>query len=484
MKRVIYTIYCLLFVSVLSSCDDWLDVQPITQIEGERLFETKEGFETSLTGIYLKLGDKELYGSSLSMKFVEILAQRFDLSGAIDHWASEIAEYQYGHEDVEPRIRSVWSHAYNTIAECNLLLEEIENREDLFTTKEYKLYKGELLAIRGMLHFDILRLFGPMPGTDYDKEFVPYYTEFAFEYQPYLIPGKFLQMVINDLSSAENLLQDSDPILEDGPFMEESDVTVDKRFWSYRADRMNLFSVQGLLARVHLYNRDRINALEYANKVIDGNEGRFPFVDQGSVIGAGGVVSNPNCIFSTEVLFALNQMDLDFIQRDLFSDEISQEKRLLPTKNSLLFQSVIFDDEMVDYRFLPSWRKGTTAPYYHFSKYKVIDQSSLFSNRIPMVRLSEAYLIAAECETHPDNARKYLNMLRSARGLSDYITGTIEEGIRKEYIREFMGEGQLFYYYKRTNAEQILSGSLSTTISMTSAQYVLPLPNNEVNNRK
>ena len=70
-------------------------------------------------------------------------------------------------------------------------------------------------------------------------------------------------------------------------------------------------------------------------------------------------------------------------------------------------------------------------------------------NYIPLFKLSELYLIAAECADGED-AYWYLNQLRNHRGLSSIEhTKDIESYIYQEYRREFLGEGQLFFYYKR-----------------------------------
>ena len=60
-------------------------------------------------------------------------------------------------------------------------------------------------------------------------------------------------------------------------------------------------------------------------------------------------------------------------------------------------------------------------------------------NYIPMFKLSELYLIAAECAEDED-AYEYLNKLRNHRGLSSIEhTKDIESYIYQEYRREFFG---------------------------------------------
>lgn len=69
---------------------------------------------------------------------------------------------------------------------------------------------------------------------------------------------------------------------------------------------------------------------------------------------------------------------------------------------------------------------------------------------IPMLRLGEMYLIAAESESETLNdGLPYINTLRNKRGISNLGSLTTTE-LTYEYMRELYGEGQLFYFYKRT----------------------------------
>ena len=69
-----------------------------------------------------------------------------------------------------------------------------------------------------------------------------------------------------------------------------------------------------------------------------------------------------------------------------------------------------------------------------------------------------------------------LNIVREKRGMSvlgnDLTVASVQNEITKEYQREFINEGQLFYYYKRLGFEKIPYA----TKAATDAVYVVPLP--------
>ena len=51
----------------------------------------------------------------------------------------------------------------------------------------------------------------------------------------------------------------------------------------------------------------------------------------------------------------------------------------------------------------------------------------------------------------------------------------IQDEVRKEYRKEFLAEGQMFFYYKRVNADRIEGAGVGAA-----NVYVLPMPDNEI----
>ena len=119
-----------------------------------------------------------------------------------------------------------------------------------------------------------------------------------------------------------------------------------------------------------------------------------------------------------------------------------------------------------------------------FFKYEdVTDKTKVFRLQIPMFKLSEMYLIAAETSTVPATGISYLNTLRFNRGLGNLATtAVLATEVTKEYRKEFIGEGQLFFYYKRINSANIPNGAAASgNLTMNATQYVVPLPDSEIN---
>ena len=79
MKKV-RDIFCvLLLLCTTMSCENWLDVDPKTEIKSELMFQSVSGFKDALMGVYLTLRDPELYGKEATWGFVDAIGQQTDI---------------------------------------------------------------------------------------------------------------------------------------------------------------------------------------------------------------------------------------------------------------------------------------------------------------------------------------------------------------------------------------------------------------------
>ncbi|MEG0500562.1 MAG: RagB/SusD family nutrient uptake outer membrane protein, partial [Rikenellaceae bacterium] len=133
-----------------------------------------------------------------------------------------------------------------------------------------------------------------------------------------------------------------------------------------------------------------------------------------------------------------------------------------------------------DYRYATTWLKSPKKEYKTFHKYEKLETRASYDNIIPLIRISEMYYIIAESTEDPTEALNAINTVMKNRGLSDYDSSIdLAKVLREEYQKEFWGEGQLFYYYKRNFTQKIYCLSLKSEIEMTKAKYMLPLPKSE-----
>ena len=137
-----------------------------------------------------------------------------------------------------------------------------------------------------------------------------------------------------------------------------------------------------------------------------------------------------------------------------------------------------------DYRCRSNWISSGSARYFY--KYSDMTESGRIENTmIPLLRLGEMYLIAAESQSDVlANGTSYVNTLRRNRGISTSLEALTPELLKYEYIRELYGEGQLFYLYKRLFSKVIWSYTDSRNTEPSTNLFVVPLPDSETENRE
>ena len=153
MRRHIF-IAVAMFLTTLSSCDKWLDVKPYDKISQDELLSSEQGYMKLLNGIYIELNSSMLYGGALSVEMIEIMGGAYVIGTDNSVWGNyaDLAGYEYGTDYWRARMNETWNKAYSLILNCNLLLENLESASVSFTGDNYKVIKGEALALRAMLH--------------------------------------------------------------------------------------------------------------------------------------------------------------------------------------------------------------------------------------------------------------------------------------------------------------------------------------------
>jgi hypothetical protein len=445
-----------------SSCNKWFDVTPSTEMKADVLFSDEAGFRDALTGIYVLMSQKDAYGSELSMAYIDVLAQTYDnVRSNAGHSYRDAANYAYNETTEEARLLRIWKQQYKAIANLNILLDKADENRNVFTGNNYNVIKGEAYALRAFLHFDLLRLFGHSPQRGLERPAIPYVD--AHTNVPFVqgTAGEVIAAILADLEEARALLKAVDPM---GPAL--ADDQNGSLATGNRQIRMNYYAATALMARVHLYQGNKTSALEKAVEVIDSK--LFPAFDAASVTGSG------DYIFTSEHVFALQISDLKTRYSDLFFPTIDHATNpvALVLNNSQL--NNIFPAGLnTDYR--NNWFEAASGTTKRIAKYA-------YNVFIPLIKISEMYLIAAESEPDKDIAvTEYLNELKIHRGLAPLdapstTTEMLGQEIAAEYRREFIGEGQLFYYYKRLDVQKLPTIAQFTD---SDAVYSLPIPVSE-----
>ncbi|HEX2629705.1 MAG TPA: RagB/SusD family nutrient uptake outer membrane protein, partial [Chitinophagaceae bacterium] len=235
--NVIYLLTALMITT--TGCKKWLDVSPKTEIRESILFSDEQGFKDAMIGVYTYLGGSSTYGTNLTIGVLDGMAQRYNVS-ATTHIYYYPARYDYTNTATKNFNNAIWSGLYTGVANVDNVLMQIDAKQSLFSAGNYNIIKGEALALRALLHFDLLRLYGVSPVIDGGRKSIPYVTRFGVSVYPLLTVNAVMDSCLKDLSEAEQLLSiDKNVRLEYAadPYL------------SFTRNHMNYWAVKGLQAR-------------------------------------------------------------------------------------------------------------------------------------------------------------------------------------------------------------------------------------------
>ena len=266
MKNSIYILIAgLVGVFSLASCDDWLDVSPNTDVPAKELFTTENGYKSALAGFYIVMTEEDTYGKNLSFGLMEQLAQMYDKLP--DGTTNRSTVYIYDREtsgayNTKGVLAHLWRSQYHTIANANNLLEWWDLNGEIVLTDSLtrRMIRGEALALRAFLHFDLLRGWGPANYAADEAakavKCIPYRLVADHSKQPLLTAKEVVDNIIKDLKEAREYLDHE----------KELDLAKDLE---KRHLRMNYHAVNAMLARVYNYAGIKDSAAMHARMVIE-----------------------------------------------------------------------------------------------------------------------------------------------------------------------------------------------------------------------
>ena len=464
-------ILCSLLTLLLMSSCNWLEVSPSNEVNADDMYSNGDGYRNALNGLYLQLSGSTLYGKNMSWGFIEVLGQQYltEKMKATEVYA-KAASYKYDDTDVKSIISGLWTESYNAIAGCNKLISMVSEADPaLFVENEMErdLVWGEALALRALFHFDILRMFAPSMEVNDGKSYIPYVDSYPVISTAYYSNADILKKIEADLLKAQKLVAKCD--VEKHPVWMETEYRMfgkglagelpEEVFFAFRGFRMNYYAVTALLARVYMWEKEYKKAFDCADEVTKASNNKktlFGFTETLSG-------DMKDC---TNLIFSVNSETL-----------LDDYKPFVTSGNDNLFLfnvEDIYEGSSEDQRG-KVWVSNLGSLQY--SKKYLLEESETGYDVIPVLRLSEMYYIMAEYYAQNGNfteAGKMVDKVRSARGLisSSSNFSSMEDFRRKllkEMRKEFVGEGQLYFQYKRFNNK-----SLSDNV-----KFVFDLPENE-----
>lgn len=489
MKKV-NIIWSLCLALFIMSCDSFLDVNPDAEVVNDDMFDNVQGCEDAITGIYGKLKSNEVYGEYYNWGIFDLLSQDLGCSSQV---TPQYYFTRYDYSQAATILESMWQVPYEIIGYVNNAIDNLERKSE-GSYPLLNLYKGELYALRAMLHFDLVKSFAPHVEKSANVQGIPYVTEYSFKHTPFSTVGEVYEKIIIDLKKAQTYLEED----KDNLAWPRTDTGNDiDNFMKYRQTHLNYYATTGLLARVLRMKGDYADARTEALKVID--SGRFPLASKDEMVTlVAGTLSQKETLFgvySTKYVETTKLRLYDGASWTSFSPyQASSGGQFLFDFNEV-YSNYLGDNAGLDGRL--EWIRSLTAGGTSYRLLKNVDVTIIESaqntpsNRrlvdgISLMRVPEMYYIVAEAylrENKLDEAADYLNPVLVSRGLTRLedrepaLTPSLDLLYNERY-KELYGEGQRWFDMKKLNAE-IRSNAELKVIPASDKVYVFPIPEKE-----
>lgn len=447
---------CAILAASLSSCvNDWLDVAPSDGTDADAALTSSSDLDAARTGMYAALkGNSNL---------VDYYGQQFFVYGDVhagdDYQYNNIGgsnrasfyydmNYQTASEFSSSTSSSnvAWKSPYIVIGRANRIIAAAEGGA-LSDAAEAKAtidqYAAEAKVLRALAHFDLVRIYGK-----------PYTEDQGASLGVPLVTGV---LESNAKPARSTVAEVYTQVVKDLTEAISSNALATETKPGY----VSVWGAKAILSRVYLNMGDYANALSVAEDIIKNSKKSGAALWTRDQYLKAWDASTPN---ESEFLFRLNvagstdNNDLNGIgnlqQRDGYKEMVATKK----------FVDMLTSDpkDVRNDMFLPATAPKEVATYGTNKVFlnKLRGQGGNLRNVtiVPIIRLSEVYLTAAECAFRNNDKTKaveYLNDLVKNRTTTEASLATVDnitlERILIERRKELIGEGQRYFDALRNN---------------------------------
>ena len=422
MKRIYYILLSLVIIG-FNSCDDMLDLRPISEQTTGNFYENQAHMESAVAAMYNGLRD---YHTDDKYRMAMCPADNIEVDGAgYDEGPGGITKYITLSSNFV--ILDYWQEAYSSIHRCNVVIERAEGVEYDDTDLKTQ-HIAEARFVRGLIYYDLVRFFAG----------VPLITESLPLEQYYEIPRSTADDIWNFAQQDLEFAAANLPAEIDG------------------SGRANKFAALGILADLHLNrNQDYAAAKAAIDQVIPNYE---LFADYADVWDDANN-NKAHSIFAVQYLGQTsegNPLPTAIVPKFIWEGMWlyagqGGAQNLTPSQefwDSWDPNDVRRDLSMSDWYFdgrdpIDPDLGHPADTIYEFWVVKFGINNTPFAfrewgiNHIVM-RTAEALLMKAECENelgNPDVAVTLINQIRTRAGLSDFSSNDQQE-IREEIFAQ------------------------------------------------
>lgn len=442
-----------LCLSAVSCKKDFLELSPQQSVANEEALVTIGDFQSSITAVYNGLSGANYYGRYFIL-VPDVMSDDVKQHPSANR-AKDYAEYSATLGD--GIAEDLWAEMFQEINNLNAI---INATPDIPSTvqADYNHIVGEALALRGLVYFDMVRMFAQHYSFSADASHlgVPIVLEFDQNGEPNRSSVKAVyDQIISDMTKGIGQISDTPR--------------------SGSTSTLSKTAVKALLARVYLYKDDLANAEAMASEVIA--SGKYSLVDNANYL------ASWSSDYSDESIFELAMTESDNNGSDALGRMYIVEGYgdYLPSND--LVSLIPVDDARYGLFKEDTFLDGDYAPF-RMNKYPSITGE----DNTKVIRLSEVYLIRAEARARQNNnaAQADVDIIRQ-RGLpsAPAVTATgqaLIDEVMLERRKELCFEGQRLWDLMRHKQNVVRTQCTSSicTINYPADKVILPIPEAEL----
>lgn len=511
MKKYILKLPILLSTAMVilfsSGCEKQLEIAPRQSIDATTALSSRDAVEASITSIYARLKNARQYGRD----FIALPDALSDNGFATNKSGRLFGEAQNAvpTQGANHFTTTVWSNSYAAINQINLTLEAIPGLKltPALNQTERDRWEGELYFLRGLYYFDLVRVYGYIPGAvvdPQDRGGVPLVTTgfataaAALAFKPARAPlADVYKRVTDDLALANSKLFNP----------------------GLGSSKANKAAAQGLLARVHLYNKNYSEAKRWADSCINLTASRL--TTTGNYVAQWRADTHQESLFQVRFASSAENIGVNESLQTSFTTLVTPGNTaitggfgdLVPTLTLLSDLGITLTGGMTTANFALNasiasrstdvrnllYEVGTTGrgpSKVECTKY--IGKAGFINlDNIPVIRVSEIYLIRAEAQATAGSAvlnlanaltdlktiksRRYTDYTGSTQETADNGAGQsalFDEIFRQRRI-ELAFEGHRFFDLKRLGRD-LIKGPHYNNVAFTEFRILPVLPQADI----
>ncbi|MEJ7643310.1 MAG: RagB/SusD family nutrient uptake outer membrane protein [Chryseolinea sp.] len=450
----------LLFLTVVISCDDRLEVDPTQSIDQNQALSTEKDVLVTLIGAYDGLQEEETYGGDY-MVMSELYGNNDDLfftgtfEGLSDIWNTETVP-------TNENARATWIDSYIAINITNNVLSALDKVTSSEETRDR--VEGEALFIRSSMYFELVRFYAKTwdDGDNTSNPGVPLVLDptrniTEADYKARNSVAEVYAQIVGDLERAESLLP------------EENGIYATKAAAAAILSRVKL--MQGATGATPQQQAALADARDAADRAIE--YGTNSLADDFQSLWF--TYINEQGTSPSEYIFAMQVTTQDGINalNTYFGNTIEE----IPGTSGRGDMNVT-EDHIARYETGDVRKDFFVEVGGQFFTMKHLDT---YGN-IPVVRLGEMYLTRAEANfrlgtTVGADPVDDLNMIRERAGLDPLASIASVDVVVEERYLELAFEGSRLHDLKRTRRN-------SGGVVWNDPKLILPIPQREIDTNK